>query len=226
MDKTWKLSPSELTFFWDECPRCFYLKVVNGISRPSTPMPKIFNKIDKLMKDYFHEKSTSEVCLELPEGRIMLKERLVASEAITIPGHSSSIFFKGKFDALIKFDDGSYGIIDFKTSEPKSDHVELYRRQLHAYAYALEHPKPGALSLKPVSVMGLLFVNPDEILRHESGKLGYMGDVTWKPCVRDDDWFLGFIGEVVTLLEQPYPPQGRKDCEWCEYRDRARSHGF
>ncbi len=29
-----KLSPGDLTFLWDECPRCFYLKVIMGINRP------------------------------------------------------------------------------------------------------------------------------------------------------------------------------------------------
>ncbi|EKD87781.1 MAG: hypothetical protein ACD_35C00212G0001, partial [uncultured bacterium] len=31
----YKLSPSQLTFAWDECPRCFYLDVVLGIKRPA-----------------------------------------------------------------------------------------------------------------------------------------------------------------------------------------------
>lgn len=32
-----KLSPSDLTFLWDECPRCFYLKHILGIMRPAAP---------------------------------------------------------------------------------------------------------------------------------------------------------------------------------------------
>ena len=28
MNNLYKLSPSDLTFLWDECQRCFYLKVV------------------------------------------------------------------------------------------------------------------------------------------------------------------------------------------------------
>lgn len=39
---SWKLSPSDFAFLWEECKRCFYLKVVNGIQRPPLIMPKIF----------------------------------------------------------------------------------------------------------------------------------------------------------------------------------------
>ena len=59
MPKSWKLSPSDLTFLWDECPRCFYLKVVNGFNRPSLPMPKIFTRIDLIMKGYYAGKPSS-----------------------------------------------------------------------------------------------------------------------------------------------------------------------
>ncbi len=43
-----KLSPSDLTFLWDECPRCFYLKVTGRLSRPSTAFPSIFSSIDSV----------------------------------------------------------------------------------------------------------------------------------------------------------------------------------
>ena len=68
MANNWKLSPSDLTFLWDECPRCFYLKVVHNINRPAIPFPKLFNRIDKLMKDYFQGKHTSDFLADLPRS--------------------------------------------------------------------------------------------------------------------------------------------------------------
>jgi len=32
-----KLSPSDFAFLWEQCKRCFYLKVVHGIRQPSMP---------------------------------------------------------------------------------------------------------------------------------------------------------------------------------------------
>ena len=60
----------------------------------------------------------------------------------------------------MQFDDHSYGVIDFKTSNIKTTHVQLYSRQLRAYAYALEHPGGSLLALSPISVLGLLSFTP------------------------------------------------------------------
>ena len=35
----WGLSPSDYAFLWDECPRCFYLKVALKQPRLRTPFP-------------------------------------------------------------------------------------------------------------------------------------------------------------------------------------------
>lgn len=118
MDKIWKLSPSELTFLWDECPRCFYLKVIRNFSRPWSPFPSIFNRIDKLMKDYFDGRSAMDT-------------------------------------------------------------------------------------------------TPD-------GKIAYLGEVTWLEVPRDDEWFFGFLGNVLDVLDQDEPPASSEDCGWCQYRQAAR----
>ena len=49
----WILNPSDFAFLWEECKRCFYLKIVSGFRRPGGPMPKIFNIIDEQMKTHF-----------------------------------------------------------------------------------------------------------------------------------------------------------------------------
>ena len=49
----WKLSPSDFVFLYEECKRCFYLKVARDYQRPRGPFPKIFTIIDGLMKDFF-----------------------------------------------------------------------------------------------------------------------------------------------------------------------------
>ena len=47
------LAPSDFAFLWDECPRCFYLKVVRKQGRPRTPFPKVFGTIDRAMKSFY-----------------------------------------------------------------------------------------------------------------------------------------------------------------------------
>ena len=47
----WKLSPSDFAFLYEECSRCFYLKIARDYQRPRGPFPKIFTIIDGLMND-------------------------------------------------------------------------------------------------------------------------------------------------------------------------------
>ena len=45
----YKLSPSDLTFTYEGCKRCFYLKVVKNVTPPSIPLPSIFSKMASLL---------------------------------------------------------------------------------------------------------------------------------------------------------------------------------
>ena len=221
-----KLSPSDLTFLWDECKRCFYLKYVHGINRPAAPFPGIFGVIDKLMKEYFQDRQSAELDAALPAGRVQFGERWVESASIQIQGTSRQGFIRGKFDTVIAFADQSYGVVDFKTLEPRPEHIAFYWRQLHAYAYALEHAAAGKFSLSPVSKLGLLVVTPRKMEMTASGQIAYLGGVTWLEVPFDEVAFLNFLGEVLTLLDRPEPPPAGEKCVYCQYRQQSRQHAW
>lgn len=225
-NKNWKLSPSDFAFLWEECKRCFYLKVVHNFSRPYRPMPKIFIKIDGLMKEFFEGKSTTEISPDLPTGVVKFGEKWVESRPIAIEGLDSQCYIRGKFDTVVEFEDKSYGIVDFKTSEARSEYMPLYTRQLHAYAHALENPAHGKLSLSPITKLGLLCVEPKRMYKEANGQISYSGEVTWIECPRNGDQFLDFISDVLKILDQSEPPDSAATCEWCKYRDVARHHGL
>ena len=226
MNKLYKLSPSDLTFLWDECQRCFYLKVVHSFNRPGMPFPKIFTRIDRLMKEFFHQLPANEIASELPPGRVAFADKWVNSAPISFPNHGSSCYIRGIFDTVLQFDDHSYAVVDFKTSEPRSEHVDFYSRQLHAYSYALENAKPGSFSLHPVTTLGLLCVEPVQMVRTPGGNLAYEGQVTWLDCPKDDQAFLAFLDQVLAVLDQPEPPPANPKCGFCSYRENARQTGF
>ncbi len=226
MTQTHKLSPSYLTFLWNDCPRCFYLKVVQGFDRPWSPMPRIFNQIDSLMTTFFQGRSTAEIAPELPDGIIKHSQKWVTSEEVALPGHSDRCYIKGRFDTVVEFSDGTFGVVDYKTSSPKPYHVDFYSRQLHAYAYALEHAAQGKFSLSPISRLGLLVFEPSAMERAEGGQLAYLGEVTWLECPKDYGRFLGFLDKVLTALEMPDGPPSAPNCGWCEYRAEARRTGL
>ena len=213
----YKLSPSDLTFTYEGCKRCFYQKVVNNIAQPSIPLPSIFSKIASLLKDHYDGKPTSELHANIPSGVVSLGEKHVRSEAIQLPNHKATCYINGRFDIVLSFDDGSYGVIDFKTSNPSKDSANMYSRQLHAYAYALEHPAPGKLSLSPVTKLGLLYFYPDGVSQQSVDRLFYEADITWVEIPKDEQSFLEFIDGVLDVLELPEPPEHSPNCQWCGY---------
>ncbi len=218
-----KLSPSDFAFLWEQCKRCFHLKVTRGIRQPSMPMAGIFKRIEGLQMDFYNGRPASEVSPDLPAGVIRCGERWVESEVIRPPGRRSGCYVVGKLDSLLEFEDKTWGVLDFKTTETKGDHLALYGRQLNAYAYALEHPaaapralkgRPAALS--PVSRVGLLCFEPTRLVQPAAGRHSYEGEVKWIELEKDEGKLLGFFEEVLALLEG-LPPPPAPDCGWCQY---------
>lgn len=213
----YKLSPSELTFLLDGCKRCFYLKVKHNISQPSIPLPGIFSKIAGLLKTYYDGKRTETLHPSLPPGMVKLGEKWVQSQIISSPGHKDTCFIKGRFDVVVEFDDKTYGVIDYKTGNPEGKSSQLYGRQLHAYAYALEHPSSGALYLSPVSKLALLYFHPTAVSQNKKNWLSFDAEIFPIDVEKNDDEFICMIGEVLTILESPEPPESSPDCIWCAY---------
>ncbi len=213
----YKLSPSDFPFLYEGCKRCYYLKVVHNISQPSIPLPSIFSKIAGLLKNYYNGKRTTDLFVNLPPGTVNYSERFVKSEPIQLPGHNDTCFISGRFDIVVEFEDGTYGVIDFKTGNPNEEYRNLYSRQLHAYAYALEHPAPSTLSLSPITKMGLLYFYPSKVTQRSIEWLSYDAKIDWIEINKDEQGFLGFMGEALGLLESSEPPDPSPTCRWCSY---------
>jgi len=212
-----KLTPSELTFLWEDCRRCFYQKVVNNIHRPWSPMPKIFTRIHTLLETWASGKRTELLAPGMPPGVVEHGEHWVESSPIVIPGRESQCFIRGKFDTIAKLEDNTYAIIDFKTCSRQDKHLELYSRQLHAYALALENPAEGRFSLSPISKLGLLVWEPSEF-SDAGGLMALAGSFTWIEIPLDVPAFLEFLSGVLEVLEQPMPPEPSPGCEYCIYQ--------
>lgn len=219
----YKLSPSDLTFAWDECKFCFYQKVKNNLTL-RTPFPGIFGKLANLTSEFYHGKPSSVLSPQLPPGTIKYRERFVKSVPIALPGAASTCYIYGRFDAVIEFDDGTFGIVDYKTSDPRDEHVAFYSRQLTAYAYALEKPAPNALGLSPVSRMGLFIISPQRFECAPSDEMIFVNQATWMEVPRDDGAFLSLLSDVLAVLEGPEPPPASETCPVCTYRNSMEAH--
>jgi hypothetical protein len=211
-----KLVPSDLTFLWEECRRCFWLKAKRVLKRPSPPFPKVFARLDQQTKDYFFGKRTEEMAEALRPGRVAFGDRWVRSGPLVVPGHRASVVLAGRIDTALTFDDGSFAIIDFKTAEPRGEHVPFYGRQLHCYALAAENPAEGALRLCPISTLGLLCIEPISMVGLDDG-VAYKGNAHFLEIPREDDAFMAFLSQVLFVLERPEPPEAAPRCSYCSY---------
>jgi hypothetical protein len=178
------------------------------------------------MKDIYLSHSTKKISPTLPEGKSTMAGRWVRSEPIVIDGHANTCYIQGIFDTVVSFDDGSYGVIDFKTTKPRKSHVEFYGRQLNAYAYALQHPAPGKPFLSPISRLGLLCFYPQDMDEISPQNLSLIGPAEWVDVTLDEGKFLAFIADVMDVLELTAPPEADEGCKFCAYRAAAQNTGF
>lgn len=225
------ISPSVLTFEWEECPLCVYRRINQGIKRPSTPVPSIFRSIDTMQKSYFHGKRSEIASSDLPPGVFQYFDNWVQSTPLSVPGRAETITLRGKIDTCLALDDGTNCMLDFKTSLPKESSVALYSRQLHAYAISAERAASGKLMLERVSSLGLIAFVPVAFQANvktskiqRAAVLG--GGLNWVEIERDDDAFFDFLGKVVGVLASPTPPPSGPNCPYCAYIDVIRRAGL
>ena len=94
---SFRLSPSDFAFLWEECQRCFYLKAHKKLYRPRAPFPTVFGTIDTGMKRHFRGLRTDEIMPAMRSGTFLCEEKdaWVESTPITPPGHNASIYIRG-----------------------------------------------------------------------------------------------------------------------------------
>ena len=217
------LSPSDLTFLWDGCKFCFYMKVKHNIVYRG-PFPGMFGKMGDLTSNFYLDKPSSAISPSLPGGIVQYREKWVKSSPIRVNSSSSQCMIRGRFDAIVAFEDGSYGIIDYKTSDASTEKAAFYSRQLSAYAYALENPAPGALKLSPITQMGLFIITPERYELINTNESAFITSTTWLDVTREDASFLEFIEEVMAVLDATRAPLPTEGCPLCNYRQSMAEH--
>ena len=210
--RVWRLSPSDLTFLYASCRRCFYLKHAHRSPRPQSPFPTIFRTIDGAIKRGISGTRSEDLLAGAPPGEITHVDRWVRSAPWHPRGSASACVVRGRIDAAIAADGGGLVVIDFKTTEPKPDHAAFYARQLEAYAHALEHPATGVPA--PVTGTGLVVFSPENF-EVRGGTASLSGALRWQEVPRDPLGFETVMGEAVALLDAPEAPPPAPGCPWC-----------
>jgi hypothetical protein len=220
-----KLFPSDFAFLWEQCPRCFWLQAIKGIKRPSIPMPSIFMSIDRQMKESFVDKNLSDINPDWIDGRVVGSDIWVKSLYKEYPERDLQLYISGKLDTLVRLEDNSYGIIDFKTSDALK-FLPLYMRQLHAYAYAFNNPQRENFDFKGrITQLGLIIFDPCngfDISKPCEAALN--GTITYKSISFVPDKFDKFLDKIAGLVAEEDEPDYNSECAWCQ-RDYIIKYG-
>lgn len=212
MSGPYKLSPSDFAYLWEDCKFCYYQKIKNGISY-SGIFPAMFGKINNLLQGSIMGMNIKELIPELPPGIVAVEEGFLRSKVI--PG--TNVYLSGRFDILTRFEDRTYGLIDFKITNPDEEKIlKKYTSQLHAYKYALENPYEGRV--EKISLMGAVSVHPDE-MKIVDGKIRFLATPRYHSVKENMDEFLDLMKEISDFLDGPEPPPG-ENCLLCNYRSK------
>jgi len=128
--------------------------------------------------------------------------------------YNHGLRIRGKYDLLIEFADGTFGIIDCKFQAKDSDKTDLYQPQLEAYAFALENPATG--DAKKVSLMGLLVWSLLEPAGDVSKGFGLKLKHTWRPIERNPAALATRLTDFITVVSGQMPA-AKDNCEMCNY---------
>jgi len=219
------ISPSDLTFTYGQCKRCFWLKYNKGISTPGF-MPLV-GPMSAFQEARYRGKSSTTLDPQLSPGLIARFGEGVESTPIRINGLETKWRIKGKFDLVIEYRNGTVGLVDCKvtTGEINDEKVTHYLPQLEAYCFALENP---AVNL-PLTVAhsGLMMWKIDEATQDEEANNYFSTESAFLMVPRQPEWFQNFIAEVISVLEGPLPEADDKckNCSYIQKRKLVEVHG-
>lgn len=206
------VSPSDLSYLYDRCPRCYWLKL-RGLKGPRDIMPSIFRDIDQKQKAAITVEMVRK--LGIPAKEFLPKNR-VASTPAEYGG--SLLAVRGETDKLALLDDDTVAILDFKTSYPRPDNRVKFWRAMQAYCKAVEEGETP----RPVSRLALIVFTPLEYRARESNitEVYYKGQMARIDIELDRPKFEKLLGGVGKMLASDDMPASGS-CDVCRHADEV-----
>jgi hypothetical protein len=218
-----RIAPSDISFLAN-CPHCLWHKYHTGLKHGST-FPGVFSILDISQKNYFNPLGTKEISSDLPDGEVDLKiaDKFITSKVLyDLEGRSFQL--GGKADLILKFNDGTYGVIDNKTTKIK-DSQDYYFYQLECYATILEYPDAstsekffsanGVDCYSPVTHLGLSMFEPSKIIDHSKETITQLYARKWQAVERNPKKLLEKITSIMDIISAPECPDA-SSCDRCK----------
>jgi len=122
---------------------------------------------------------------------------------------------------VVIFEDNSYGILDFKTTNLSDTKSENYKYQLEAYAQIFTYPGKSKSKktpkLEPIIYLGILQFFPYKIFSHLNYKAHLEMEMSYSPLKRDIEDFYRHITFVLDILSLDKEPEFNTDCNKCNF---------
>ena len=210
------------------CSRCAWVRL-HVKDLPFQGFPGIFSSIDRynklLVQNYFlREDRPPEWLAAIGDVREFV--RPPHWSAFKAVDSETGVTVRGEADAIFRCTDGSYAIVDYKTTRYNPAYRSMfraYRAQLNAYAYIAER-----VGLSPVSRLSLVYMEPatgeetaqDPKLVH---RLGFSMDFHARVVpvdVAPERLVPPLLRQAARIYDMPTPPPGRNNCRDCEAMGR------
>ena len=207
------------------CPRCFWIRRHCQNKLPFQIFPGIFSSIDSYTKKVtnVHFDRYSKLPAWLEELAQMGKPVKVPHYSkFTVLDEESDVVLRGAPDEILKKDDGSHIIVDYKTAKytkAQDSLLPLYQVQLNAYAYIGERQ-----GFDPVSGLALVYMEPqtdlaqdqlDSLVKEEGFLMAFDGHVL-EVGLEADKMISPLLKEVRTIHDFESPPPGKQGCRDCQ----------
>lgn len=208
----------------DICQRCYWLKLRLNHHMPFDIFPGIFSSIDSYTKDivrsWFDVHGMPPHWLS-PLGPITGYEEPKSWREFQTTDHEYGINLRGEADAIFKYPDSSYLIVDYKTArfgDPENKKLmPRYQVQLNAYARIAADCGPA-----PISHLALIYLEPAtkghapnycDNCREDGFVMGFQARVVDVPL--DAGLLTQAMARTRALFEKTDAPDGAPGCEDC-----------
>ncbi len=230
--KNWKLSRSKIELF-QQCPRCFYLDNVMGVTRPKTPSFTLNIAVDELLKKEFdiHRSKGSAHPLMKEYGIDAVPFQHKDMDlwrhnftGIQYPHKATGFLITGAIDDVWVTPKGELMVVDYKATSKEGKIITLddsdwhgqYKRQVEIYQWLLRQ-----IGFKVSKIGYFVYVNGLADKKAFDAKLEF--DITLVPLEGGDDaWIEPILLQIKECLDGSKLPASGKTCEYCAYMNKYR----
>jgi len=224
-----KLSRSKLDLYFN-CPRCFYLDTVFGISQPPGYPFTLNSAVDNLLKkefDIHRAEGTPHPLMKtynidaVPLRHEKIRDWRDSRDGINFLHKKTNLLITGRIDDLWVNKGGELLIVDYKATA-KAGEVNIdaewqkgYKRQMEIYQWLFRQN-----GFRVSNTAYFVYCNGDTDKKAFDGKLEF--NVKIIPYVGDDSWVDKLIIDAKECLISNVIPKSKEDCDFCKYRYATR----